>query len=178
MSLSAITASSFFGLTHGLHGQSGQTQQAQSEFQQLGQALQSGNLTQAQSDFSILTQNFANWTQNNSVLSQAFSSLGQALQSGNVSAAQSAYSAIRQDVQQSGGYAHHHHHHAGGAQGSLSDSSNALAQAFGTLGQALQAGNLSAAQTAYSTIQQDLTELGWNAATTAQLPTGSLNVSG
>jgi hypothetical protein len=61
----------------------------QSAFQQLGQALQSGNLAQAQEDFATLTQNApANATatqhntNSNSPLSQTFTALGQALQSG------------------------------------------------------------------------------------------------
>ena len=174
MSLSAITASSFFGLTHALQGRIGQTQKVQSAFQNLGQDLQSGNLTQAKSDFSILSQNFPNSTQNNNPLTQAFSALGQALQAGNLSAAQTAYSTIQQDVQQAGASGHHHHHHYGGG---AESSSNALAQAFGTLGQALQSGNLSSAQTAYSTIQQDLTELGWNAASKSQLTAGTVSMT-
>ncbi len=178
MSLSAITASSFFGLTHALQGQSGQTGKVQSEFQQLGKDLQSGNLTQAKSDFSILSQNFSNSTQSTNPLSQAFSALGQALQGGNLSAAQTAYSTISQDVQQAGASGHHHHHHhGGGTESGSSSSSMNLAQAFGTLGQALQSGNLSSAQTAYSTIQQDLTELGWNAASTSQLTAGTVSMT-
>jgi aminopeptidase N len=179
MSLSGITASSFFGLIHGLQGKGVQLQKVQSDFQQLGQDLQSGNLTQAQSDFSILSQNFSSSTQSSSPLTQTLSALGQALQTGNLSAAQQAYSTIQQDVQQAAAYGHpHHHHHLTGSASAASNSSNPLAQAFSTLGQALQSGNLSAAQTAYKTIQQDLTELGWNAASTSQLTAGAVSLSG
>src|ERR1700750_358939 len=76
-------------------------QQIQSQFQKLGQDLQSGNLTQAQSDFATLTQELPNGGQfapqrasgtssttspasaNSSAILQAFQSLGKDLQSGN-----------------------------------------------------------------------------------------------
>ncbi|MGC1785730.1 MAG: hypothetical protein WA718_03245, partial [Terriglobales bacterium] len=66
------------------------------------------------------------------------------------------FSTIQQDFQnaqsqapaQGGG---HHHHHAFSGQSSTSP----LAQLFSQLGQALQTGNLSSAQQAYSTLQQD-----------------------
>jgi soluble cytochrome b562 len=140
-------------------------QQLKSEFQQLGQDLQDGNLTQAQQDFSVLTQNATGGLQSNSSLAQAFSALGQALQAGNLSAAQQAYSTIQQDVQQGAGQAHHgrHHHHGGGSESSSAGSgeqSDSIAQAFGVLGQALQSGNLTAAQQAYSTLQQDFQQFG------------------
>ena len=177
MSLSSITASSFFGLTHALQGSGGQIQKVQSEFQQLGQDLQAGNLTQAQSDFATLSQTFSGSTQNITSLSQAFGTLGQALQAGNLSAAQQAYSTIQQDVQQAGAYAHHHHHHGGGSGEAGMNSTNPLMQAFGNLGQALQSGNLTAAQAAYTTVAQDLTELGWNTATGTPLAVGSVSVT-
>jgi hypothetical protein len=43
-----------------------------------------------------------------------------------------------------------------------------LSQLFSSLGSALTAGNLSAAQTAYSTLEQGLQQLGLSAGTTAQ----------
>ena len=148
MSLSGISPSSLFSVINSLQGQqsTSKTSTVQQEFQQVGQDLQTGNLTQAQSDFTLLSQNFTNSTQSNSTLSQAFSALGQALQSGNLTSAQKAYTTIQQDVQQLASKGvHHHHHHTQNTQSADTSSSNPLAQAFGSLGQALQSGNLTAA---------------------------------
>jgi len=144
-------------------------QKFQQEFQQLGQDLQSGNLSAAQSDFVTLQQDapanspLANLTsgssssssssstQNSNPLQSAFSTLAQDLQSGNLSGAQSEYSTIQQDLQnqgQSQGAHFHHHHHGGGSGGSE------VNQEFQALGQALQSGNLSSAQQAYTSLQQ------------------------
>jgi hypothetical protein len=54
-----------------------------SDFRQLSQALQSGNLTQAQQAYNALTQN-APSGQANGPLASAINALGQALQSGNL----------------------------------------------------------------------------------------------
>lgn len=182
MSISGITASSLFSVINTLQGaqSTNKTASMQQEFQQLGQALQSGNLTQAQSDFSLLSQTVSNPAQTNSTLSQAFSALGSALQSGNLNAAQQAYKAIQQDVQQSTTQAsqRHHHHHGPSSGGTDSNPNNSPLQAFGSLGQALTSGNLAAAQTAYTTLQQDLSQLGLNLATTAQSTAGTVNVTG
>jgi hypothetical protein len=154
-------------------------QKIQSEFQQLGQDLQAGNLSQAQSDFSTLSQNVSGPLQSNSALAQAFSALGSALQSGNVSAAQQAYTILQQDVQQAG-QGHHHHHHHGGSSSQTTNSSagSTLSQLFSSLGSALTAGNLSAAQTAYSTLEQDLAGLGWSSGTTSQSVAGAVSITG
>jgi len=137
-------------------------QQFQQEFQQLGQDLQSGNLSAAQTDFATLQQDappgsplasLSSTTQGSNSLTNAFSQLSQDLQSGNLSGAQSDFSTIQQDFQnqaQSQG-AHGHHHHGGGGGGEAS----AINQEFQQLGQALQAGNLSTAQQAYASLQQD-----------------------
>ncbi len=160
----------------------GQAQQGiQSAFNQLGQDLQAGNVTQAQADYTTLSQYLSNSTQNagsSNPLAQAFSALGQALQSGNLSAAQTAYTTIQQDVQQSAGQTpHHHHHHGGGSAGANSTATNSLTQDFSALGQALQSGTLSAAQSAYTTLQQDLQQFGWNAVAT-QSGTGQVSLAG
>jgi soluble cytochrome b562 len=154
-------------------------QKIQSEFQQLGQDLQAGKLTQAQSDFSTLSQNISGPLQSNSALAQAFSALGSALQSGNLSAAQQAYTALQQDVQQVGQGHHHRHHHVGNSSGTTSSSTGStLSQLFSSLGSALQSGNLSAAQTAYSTLSQDLAGLGWSSGATSQSMAGALSFLG
>lgn len=173
MSIAGIASSSIFQL---LSSQSTQSpyQKFKQEFQQLGQDLQSGNLAQAQSDFAALQPSSgqstaASGTQTNaSPIATAFQQLSQDLQSGNLTAAQQDYSTIQQDFQQqaasgASGHAHHHHHHSGGSQDS-SSTQNTLSQLFSQLGQALQSGNLSTAQSAYASLQQDLTQLGGGSA--------------
>src|SRR2546426_12545638 len=111
-------ASSIFGQLSGLQnhqaGSPTPKQQFGQEFQQLGQDLQAGNLSQAQQDFASLAPNASNGTQGNGTIAQVLGSLGQALQSGNLSGAQQAFSTIQQDLQQLGSQGHHHHpHHPG-----------------------------------------------------------------
>jgi soluble cytochrome b562 len=173
MSVSAVSSSSYLYQTQNLQNWQAQLQRIQTEFRQLGQDLQSGNLTQAQSDYTTLSQNISNSTQNSSdnSLAKEFSALGQALQSGNLSAAKQAYSTVRQDVQQATA---HVHHHRGSSQTSDSKSSSSLAQVFSTLGQALQSGSLSAAQAAYTTLQQ----FGLGAASTFSSGASTVNVTG
>ena len=156
-------------------------QQFQQEFQQLGQDLQSGDLTAAQSDFSSLQQlrpqssaasSTSGFPQFTNPIAQAFSQLSQDLQSGNLSAAQHDYTTLQQDFQspspQLQGHHHHHHHHS-----ASSNQQNPLVQAFGQLAQALQAGNTSAAQAAYSTLQQDLQQFAQANGLTSSQSTGS-----
>jgi hypothetical protein len=159
MSVAGILASSLFQL--GGAQQNSAQQLRASVLQKVGQDLQTGNLAGAQADFASLTQNSATAPGTSaSPLGQAFNALGQALQSGNLTAAQQDFSTIQQDLQQVGqSLGHHHHHHHMSAQNSSSSSnqqSNSITQAFGALGQALQAGNTAAAQQAYATIQQDM----------------------
>jgi len=141
-------------------------QSKSSTFQQLGNDLQSGNLSAAQSDFALLTQNALNNlpTGVNSI-SQEFNTLGQDLQSGNLAAAQKDYATLQQDLQQgqSANHVHHHHHHHGGGGGSSSQQTDPISEAFGSLGQSLNSGNLGAAQQAYSTIQADFSQFAANA---------------
>lgn len=130
------------------------------EFQQLGQDLQSGNLSGAQSDFATLQQNTSQTSsalQSSSPVTQVFSKLSQDLQSGNLTAAKSDYSTLQQDLQTQAAqgqsvHGRHHHHHAS------SGGANAISQLFNELGSALQSGNLASAQQAYSSLQQDLTQ--------------------
>src|SRR5580704_12929162 len=85
---------------------------------------------------------------------QEVQKLGQDLSAGNLSAAQEDFATIQQDLQsQSSGGGHHHHSHA--QDSSSSSQQNPLAQLFSELGQALQSGNLSAAQQAYTSLSQD-----------------------
>jgi len=164
MSVSGIS-SNLFGLNN--PSVQNKAEQIQQEFQQLGEDLQTGNLSAAQSDFTTLQQlvpqsstttSAASSTQSSNPLAQAFNQLGQDLQAGNLSAAQQDYANIQQDIQnQAGqvqGHGHHHHH------GSGDDEQNSMSQLFEQLGQELQSGNLSAALQSYSTLAQDLQSFG------------------
>jgi outer membrane protein assembly factor BamD (BamD/ComL family) len=130
-------------------------------FQQLGKDLQSGNLSAAQSDFASLQQlvpqsGSASSSESNNPIAQAFNQLAQDLQSGNLSAAQQDFSTLKQDLQnqatqtQTQAVEGHHHHHGGG--------SNNISELLDDLGQSLQSGNLSSAQSAFATLQQALTQ--------------------
>ncbi len=130
-------------------------QQFQQAFAQLGQDLQSGNLAAAQTDFATLQplgpqNNSTTSAENNSPIAQALNQLSTDLKSGNTAAAQQDYATIQQDFKNAAMHGHGHHHHGGGGGGS------AVSQLLTQLGQSLQPGNLSAAQQAYGTLQQDL----------------------
>jgi hypothetical protein len=134
MSVSGVSSSFFNFNTQSIQNR---VQQFRQEFQQLGQDLASGNLSAAQSDFATLQQLGAQSNTNTA-----------SLQSGNLTAAQQDLSTLTKDMQSQAVHGHHRHHYSGG-QG------NAISQSFSQLGQALQAGDLSAAQQAYTTLQQD-----------------------
>jgi len=162
MSVAGIFSTGF--LNFASQGVQNKVQQFQQDFQQLGQDLQSGNLSAAQSDFATLQQlgpqgsSSSSSAQSNNPIGQAFNQLAQDLQAGNLSAAQSDFSTLQQDLQNQATQAphyHHHHHHGGGGNGS-----NPIEQQFAQLGQDLQSGNLSAAQQAYSSLQQEFQQLG------------------
>lgn len=154
MSISSISSS--FNFTPQLV--QSQAQKFQQEFAQLGQDLQSGNLTAAQSDFATLT-----GSQNNTFLApasngpigQALSQLSQGLQSGNLAGAEQAYTALQQNFQSlaTQGAPHHHHH---GGEGSQNSSNSQINQLLQQLGEDLQTGNLTEAQQAYSVLSSDL----------------------
>ncbi len=138
-------------------------QQFQTQFQKVGQDLQSGNLTQAQADFVALSQQLPSNRQASgsttapaSTLAKAFQRLGQDLQAGNLAASQTDFATIQQDAQQLGSsqaHPRHHHPHAGATS---QQTSGTLQQDFTSLGDALQSGNLASAQQAYTTFQADL----------------------
>ncbi|MFZ0801432.1 MAG: hypothetical protein WBQ09_17640 [Terriglobales bacterium] len=177
MSIAGILSSSLFNSNS--QAVTSSQQQFQKEFQQLGQALQSGNLSAAQSDFATLQQSSSSSgitasTSTGNAVTQAFSQLGKDLQSGNISAAQQDFATIQQDTQsqstQASGH-HHHHHHGGGAGGG--EQSN-ITQEFAQLSQDLQGGNLSGAQQAYSAVQQSFAALGANSASTTAATLSSI----
>ena len=110
-------------------------QKVQNEFKQLGQDLQSGNLTQAQADFVTLSQALAsppNFVGPTALDKQAVTAAGSSPASPPNIVGPTALS-------QSPSASHHRLH---------------LHQALSQLGQALQAGNLSAAQQAFQTMSQ------------------------
>ena len=146
--------------TQGAQKNTPKFEQIKTEFQQLGQDLQSGNLTQAQTDYAALAADFPGASQLNAAAStttagstagpttgtgtvaQQFAQLGQDLKAGNLQAAQQDFTNIQQTTeqtaqqngaQQAGGH-HHHHRHGGGTQSASSTSSSqqsiAINQAF------------------------------------------------
>jgi len=161
MSIAGIFSSSYSNYTS--QNTQNRFQQFQQEFQQLGQDLQSGNISAAQQDFAALQQlspqSSSTSAQSSNPIAQEFSQLSQALQSGNLSAAQQDYTTIQQDFQNQAaqsnpateGHHGHHHHHGGG-----SGESSQASQLFTELGQDLQSNNISAAQQTYNALLQDL----------------------
>lgn len=175
MSVSGISSSSLFD--YNTQDVQNTQQQIHQEFQQLGQDLQSGNLSAAQADFADLQSltpqsNSSSASQSSNPLAQAFSQLSQDLQSGNLSAAQQDYATIQQDLQSGASQMHHHHHHHGGGSSSGSQGST-FSQMFSELGQALQSGNLSTAQQVFGSIEQEFPQL----AQTSQSQSTSSSVS-
>jgi soluble cytochrome b562 len=155
--------------------------QVRQGFKNLASALQSGDLSGAQQAFAALQQllpnsSAGNQTQNGqpgsgqNTFGTDFQALGQALKSGNLTDAQAAFSKLQQNMQSVQGHHHQHRHHYGSAstQSTGSPKSNSSAQStngsgqnqfatdFSTLGQALQAGNLTQAQSAFAKLQQDM----------------------
>jgi hypothetical protein len=162
MGVSGIPASNLFSSSIAQATQN-KFQQVRSEFQQLGQDLQSGNLAQAQKDYATLAQQLPGGQPSGNIataansptnkLVQEFLTLGKDLQAGNLSAAQQDFAAIQQSAQQNAAHGHGHHHHRRATE---TQETSTLQQDFGALGQALQSGNLSSAQQAYATLQSDL----------------------
>ena len=138
MSVAGITSTNFAQLANVQRNY----QKVQSEFKQLGQDLQAGNLTQAQADFVTLSQSLASNQQTGSVSS-----------TGSSPASPPNFvppNAVSQPHAHSG--SHHGMH---------------FRQALSQLGQALQAGNLTAAQQAFATMEQIFQQYGSSAASGA-----------
>jgi hypothetical protein len=175
MSIAGISSSKF--PDYNTQSIQARMQQFRQEFQQLGQDLQSGNLSAAQTDFAALQQVepqsiSTSSTQSGSPIAQAFNQLSQDLKSGNLSAAQQDYATIQQDFQNHTSRVHHGHHRHGGGHGG-----SELTQLLEQLGQDLQSSNLAAAQQAYSTLVQDFPQIGQNngVASTGQSSSVSVN---
>jgi outer membrane protein assembly factor BamD (BamD/ComL family) len=206
MSIIGILSSNLFTAGEAHNTQSSQNnpskfQQIKTEFQQLGQDLQSGNLAKAQSDFATLSQDLTGAGQSSttstnsatgtSTVAEAFTQLGQDLQSGNLQGAQQDFTSLQHDLQQISspqveGHHHHHHHHTESSESSSSSQqANPIVQAFSTLAQDLQVGNLSGAQSAFAALQNDLQQIGGfltagsNGTSSAAVPlsAGGLNVT-
>jgi hypothetical protein len=163
MSIAGILSSTLFN--YSTQNIQNKVQDFRQEFQQLGQDLQSGNLSAARADFATLEQsapqaNSTSSSAGSNPITQEFNQLAHDLQSGNLPAAQQDYANIQQNFQNQAEQGRHHHHH-GGAAGGGSEAS-AINQILAQLGQDLQSGNLSAAQQAYSTLQQDFQQLQTN----------------
>lgn len=133
------------------------TQKLKQNYAQLGQDLQSGNVSQAEADLAGLQAGFASTqplsSSSPSAVTQAFNQIAQDLQSGNLTAAQSDYASLQQSLQQSG---HQYHSHRSGSH----QASAELQQELNQLGQALQTGNTAGAQQAYASLQTDLSAFG------------------
>jgi hypothetical protein len=174
MSVSGISSSTLFDLLGTTSAQS-QKQQLQQELQQLGKDLSAGNLSAAQSDFATLQKDAPQPTSaalspSSNPIAQAFQKLAQDLQSGNLSAAQQDFSTIQQDVQTRTSQHHHHGH----GQPTNAAPPTSIAESFSELGQALQSGNLSAAQQAYTTLQQDFQSASGNGVAPSTAASGSV----
>lgn len=131
-------------------------QQFIEDFQQLGEDLQSGNLSAAQADFATLQQigpkGISDPTiQPSNPLSQAFAQLAQDLQSGDLSAAQKDYAEIQKVFQQHAERAEGHHHHG--------EAAAEIQRALHALEQALQDGDLASAKKAFAVLKHDLQKL-------------------
>jgi len=117
-------------------------------------------------------------------LQTTFQQLGQDLQAGNITSAQQDFATLQKDWQPGNGAGpvrrhHHHHGRTEQPQETASQPQRQIAQAFSTLGQDLQTGNVAAAQQAFSAIQQDLLlQVGVGAAAnSATSSVGSVNLT-
>lgn len=191
MSVSSVSSISS-SLTEGLANWASSMKKVQSEFKQLGQDLQSGNVTQAESDYTTLTQDLSSFSSTStsaasssatttstdsstSSLADALNTLGQDLQSGNLTAAQSDFKTVQNDLQQTSNQAPPPPPPSSDA--STSTSASAILKELSALGDDLSSSDLTSAQTAYTTLQQDLSQLGVSTLT-SQLGTGQVSLSG
>jgi hypothetical protein len=164
-----MSVSGIFGSGFSSSQISSQYQLTNSEFQQLGKDLASGNLSAAQSDFAVLQQAFgqksssssssASVSPTSSPIAQAWQQLSSDLKSANLTGAQKDYSTIQQDMQSQFGDYHPHNHHrvrVGAGGGNELNDSDQLLQA---LPSPMFATSASAAQQQYATLAQQLQAL-------------------
>jgi molecular chaperone GrpE (heat shock protein) len=167
MSVSGISSSSLYN--YSTQSAENNLQQFQQAFEQLGQDLQSGNLSAAQADLASLQKlspqnNSTSASQSEDPIAQAFDQLSKDLQSDNLSAAQQDYATIQQSFQNQA--AQRHHHDSGGG-------ASAIGQLLDQLGHALQSGDLSSAQQTYSTLVQQFQQSSQNGGLLADSTTQS-----
>ena len=143
--------------------QQAQWSQPSNPWQQLSQALQSGNLQAAQQAFATLPaerqpgrvhllrvhQSYSSTTSSSQNPLQA---LAQALQSGNLSAAQQAFS----QLQQAGSTHHHHHHGQGGGSASAASGSGTATTASAAATTSASISGTSSADAAATALAQEL----------------------
>lgn len=167
MSISSIAsqasiASSFSTGTPSAN-KTGALNQLRQQFQQLGQDLQSGNLSAAQSDFASLQQEASpttvSSTPSNDPVTQALNQLQTQLQAGDLVGATPkpvANVPIAQQGPEAPATHGHGHGHRGHEPEAPADPAAPVYDGLDQLGQALQSNNLSAAQQAYNSVLQGL----------------------
>ena len=138
-------------------------QEFKQEFDQLGEDLQSGNLSAAQADFAALQQLEPKGISDptihpNNPLSKLFTQLAHDLQAADLSAAQRDYSFLQKAFQH---VAAHKRDHYG-------EVATQIRQALQVLGKALQAGDLASAQKAFAVLKKDLQKLAQSPEDTSQ----------
>ncbi len=148
-----------------------QIQSVKEDFSGLTTSLASGNLTAAQTAFATLMQDLGNsgaqssqQTGAASQVSTDLNAVGTALNSGSLSNAQKAFATLMQDLQAGSLHHHHHHHHRSG---SALNTTGTLSTDLAAVGTALQSGDLTAAQTAFATLMQDIGKNGAQSTTAA-----------
>jgi outer membrane protein assembly factor BamD (BamD/ComL family) len=177
--------------TSGISSMFSMIEQFQQNFQQLGTDLISGNLSAAQSDFVTLendltqtsststststsgtTSTSTSTSESSNPIAQAFSQLSTDLQAGNLTAAQQDYSTLKTDLQSMAAHGHHHHHKS---TESGDSQESEVSQLMDQLGQDLQSGHLSSAQSDFSSLQQYFQ--GYTSSSTSSAPTtGSISI--
>jgi ribosomal protein S20 len=182
MSISSISSATDVFRTYQTSGQN-KLKEIRQDFKDLGSALQAGDLQDAQKAFAALQQllpnsSAGNLTQNGQQTSAGnpfatdLSGVGEALQSGDLKKAQDAFAKLQQDMQAvRGPHRHRHHHKVSSSNQGVGQ--NTVATDFQTLGQALQSGDLSGAQKAFTQLQQDAQKYNPSGQVTAEAGVGS-----
>jgi hypothetical protein len=160
MSIASV-ASPISGFNVNSSANASKQSQLREQFQQLGQDLQSGNLSGAQSDFANLRQEASpaggsSTTSANDPVTQALNQLQTDLQTGDLAGAApkpvGGVPIAVEDPRTHGGQGHYPQAPEGPEDPTSPGSGTSLEQ----LGQALQSNNLSAAQQAYNSVLQNL----------------------
>jgi hypothetical protein len=125
MSVSSVSSNIDLSQTYQTSGSSSRRLERQKDFNQLADALKSGDLSSAQQAFSAWQQLFATSSSNSQTQTQTvqqgtvqnpvtadISALGQALQSGDLTTAQTDFTQLQKDIQALGKGHHHHHYKA------------------------------------------------------------------